>query len=194
MRWSRKRRTKHYVRLLVVFGSLLFFGGCSTTFQTFHEPMHPIGDYTFLKASATGLIDRIELRIHRFTIDEFGNETPDSVSPLLVEICDPFFYVTSLICIYTSASSGDNKMIEFEGKVVLWNGATHVERYKFASGRYPEMLGPVPIRVKGNPVTKLDVVVVTDSDLQNSSTSKPGTTTRLNYWARFATPKHSTKP
>lgn len=167
------------MRHLVVLGSLLVFGGCSTTFQTFHEPMHPIGDYTHLKASATGLIDRIELRVHRFTIDKFGNETADSLSPLLVEVCDPFFYVTSLNCIYSSASSGDNKMIEFEGKVVLWNGTTHVEKYKFASGKYPEDLGPViPIRVKGNPVKKLDVVIVPDPEFESPDSAKPWTQIR----------------
>jgi len=166
------------VRLITLLGALIIQAGCSTTFQTFHEPMHPIGDYTHLKMSATGLIDRIELRVHRFTIDDEGNETADSMSPLLVEVCDPFFYVTSLICIYRSASSGDNKMIEFEGKVVLWNGTTRIEKYKFASGRYPENLGPVPIRVKGNPVEKLDIVIVPDSDLKGTSITKPWTNLR----------------
>jgi len=166
------------IRLVLLAGLLFFQIGCSTTFQTFHEPMHPIGDYTHLKASATGLIDRIELRIHRFTIDELGVETPDSSSPLLVKVCNPVLVVTQLNCIYTSASSGDNKIIEFEGKVVLWNGGTRVERYKFASGRYPESLGPVPIRVKGHPDEKLDVVIVPDSDLKNASITKPWTNLR----------------
>ena len=141
---------------------------CSTTFLTGHEPMHPVSTGVWLKAQATGMIDRIELRMRRYSIDpDTGVETPDT-QMMVVEVCDPAFWVDTLRCSYRAPWSGDHKMIEFEATAVQWNGTKSVEVYKFASGEYPFPEKPVPIRVKGPTVSSLDVVIVPDDDLLNS--------------------------
>lgn len=161
-------------RLLCLVGLLSLLSACGTTtiFAT-HEPMHPVSGYVTLKAEANGYVNRIELRMQRFSIDTAtGIETPDT--PLmLVKTCNPSSSADSLRCFYEAPWSGNHKMIEFEATAVGWLGATRVEKYKFASGIYGLQdsvgnLKPVPIRAKGDPQGKLDVVLVADPDLLNA--------------------------
>lgn len=134
--------------------------------------MHPISGYVTLKAEAKGSVNRVELRMQRFSIDPItGVETPDTPL-LLVKNCDPLFPVGILRCHYLAPWSGHHKMIEFEGTAVSWNGSKRVERYKFASGTYGLVdedgnLKPVPIRAKGSTDEKLDIVIIPDPDLLN---------------------------
>jgi hypothetical protein len=151
---------------LIALATLL--SACATSLIGSHEPMHPVTDSVLLKAEATGLIDRIELRIQRFSIDPIsGVETPET-PVLLVEVCDPgILLVSRLRCWYRAPWSGHYKMIEFQSKVLLWNGTSRTETYKFASGNYPFEGAPIPIRAKGDPKATLDVVIIPDSDLLN---------------------------
>ena len=163
----RIRLKPNLTRSLFLGALLSLHVGCSSDFQTSHEPMHPVYGYVTLKASATGLIDRIELRMKRSSIDPFnGNETAETPL-LLVEVCDPVLATKALTCTYEAAWSGHGKMIEFEGKAVLWNGTVRTETYRFASGIYPLAGSPIPIRVNLDPIEALDVVIVPDPDLLN---------------------------
>jgi len=129
--------------------------------------MHPVSGSVLLKAEATGLIDRIELRMQRFSIDPItGDETPDT-PVMLVEVCDPSFAVQKLRCSYRAPWSGHHNMLEFEGRVLLWNGSTRTETYKFAFGEYPFDGMPIPVRAKGHPQESLDIVIIPDEDLLN---------------------------
>lgn len=141
--------------------------------------MHSIYNSVTLKASATGVIDRIELRMKRFVIDPVdGSETEES--PLfLVQICDPVFPASNLNCTYEAPWSGHGKMVEFEGRAVLWNGTTRTETYRFATGRYPIAGSPIPIRMNLNPIEAIDVVIVPDPDLLNDIYPYPWSGFRL---------------
>ena len=156
------------LRTLGLVGCAAIASGCATSIIGSHEPMHPVTGSVLLKAEATGLIDRIELRMQRFYIDPISGVETAETPVLLVEICDPgSIPVTRLRCWYKAPWSGHGKMIEFQSRAVFWSGFSRTETYKFASGIYPFEGKPIPIRAKGAPLESLDVVVIPSTDLLN---------------------------
>lgn len=139
-----------------------------TMLYSSHEPMHPITDYVYLKAEATGSIDRIELWLRRFDIVPDGagkyKEVADGAK-YMVWFCDPASYVSPLKCAYRQAFSGHHKMIEFEARAFYRNGVKRSETYRIASGRFIDADLPISIRTTGAPVESLDIVIVPDADL-----------------------------
>lgn len=137
--------------------------------------MHSIGGYVTLKASATGLVDRIEFRVQRFAVDSTDrNSTETELSPVLfVWACDPTFAKKSLTCSHQMAFSGDGQMIEFHARAVFWNGTHDDEVYKFASGEFPVPDAPIPIRVKRHTDDGIDVIIVPHPEILDVGYADP---------------------
>jgi hypothetical protein len=146
-------------------------GGCSTaSVVLFHEPMHPgNSEAVTFRAEATGTVDRVELAFERFTLrtDSTGARRRISEAAMsTVRTCDPPGTVSTLTCSHTmTAGFPGSSLITLQ--VSAWDdkGRSSSESYSFAAGSFPWPNDPIPIRVKGGTLEKLDVVFVPDTDI-----------------------------
>lgn len=148
--------------------------GCSVQIVATHEPMHPQNsEAVILKAEGTGDIDRLVLAYRRCTLGEnvSGNHKQTCPSSwITAQNCDPPGTESLVNCEYTvSGGFPAGSLIEYRAIAYGPQGNSATETYSFAAGNYPWPDDPIPIRVKGEPQAKLDVVFIPDTDITLSS-------------------------
>ena len=181
-RWTRRRTPAsrpgsigRIGTLFVFLGAAVFLVGCGdAAVVALHSPAHPSNTQAVtFKGDATGQVDRVQLSYERYTLSVSG--TGEIVQTLadaetVVKTCDPSGNVSSLSCTHTMPSAfAANSLIQFTARVWDGDGTAVSETYNFAAGDYPLPNDPIPVRVKGDPVTKLDVVFIPDTDITVAS-------------------------
>ena len=160
--------------LFFVSGLISLLGGCSQApVVASHSPMHPDNSQavTFV-GSAEGQVDRIDLSYERYSLSAVGGVLTQTLAQAdtVVKSCNPAGSSSSLTCSHTMPSAFPaNSLIKFTAKAYDSDNKSSTESYFFASGDYPLPDDPIPIRVKGDPPEKLDVVFIRDTDITASS-------------------------
>ncbi len=149
--------------ILGMLATLASISGCSIHIRSSHEPMHPLTEPLVIKATAKGYVHKIDLYMEKSRIGASGEQVV--FSPMrIVNTCDPLFWKRSLTCFDVIAEPNgrheDGVMIKFMAIATSPLGDTATETYEFASGAYPNANKPIPIRVKGDPVEKFDIVLI----------------------------------
>lgn len=133
-----------------------------------HRPMHP-SDVQTVTFEATATADRVVLSYARFALstgpDGTHVQTP-AERDTIVETCDPRGTLAKITCTHTMAAPfPPSSLIVYTATAVYDGGHTAEEAYAFAAGTWPWPDDPIPIRVKGNTLSKLDTVFIPDTDL-----------------------------
>jgi hypothetical protein len=158
-----------------VIAAMTLLSGCiSAGVVAYHEPMHPSNtEYVMFRAEASGEVDRVILAYERFELSTGAGGAHvqtlvDSLTTL--NTCDPAGTVSTLTCTHTMTSTFPaNSLIRFRATAVDGRGRSTTETYSFAAGEYPWPNDPIPIRTKGDPGAKLDVVLIPDTDITLAS-------------------------
>lgn len=164
-------------RLKRIFGSLAAaaamaaLAACSNaSLLATHSPAHADTNAAVtLKGHSTGSVDKITLSYEVYTLSTGpgGVHVQTLTTPMTdVKTCDPSGNVSTLDCTHTvSGGFPANTLIKFKATAKGGNGHSIAESYFFAAGTYPWANDPIPVRVTGDPASRMDIVFIPDTDI-----------------------------
>jgi len=152
--------------LLVVL--LLMVANSSASVIARHRPMHPDNTQTVTFEASATMADRVMLSYARSVLSTAadGTHVQTPAEPeTTVKVCDPRGSSSSFTCTHTMAFAFPaNSLITYTARAIDVEG-TSTETYAFAAGDFPWPDDPIPIRLKGDTVSKLDTVFIPDTDI-----------------------------
>lgn len=131
-----------------------------------HRPMHP-DDAQAVTFEATATANRVTLSYVRYDLGTApdGSHVYTPAESETVKVCDPRGTLSKIVCIHRMpAPFPPRSLITFTATAVYADGFEAREAYSFAAGEWPWPREPIPIRLKGLPVSKLDTVFVLADD------------------------------
>lgn len=155
---------------VTVFGAMMLTGCSDASLLTTHTPAHPGTNASVtLNAHSTGSVDKITLSYEVYTLSTGpgGTHVQTLTTPMAdVKTCDPAGNAATLDCSHTVAGGFPaNRLIKLKAVAKGGNGHNRTESYMFAAGTYPWANDPIPIRVTGDPASRMDVVFIPDTDI-----------------------------
>ena len=152
--------------LLVV--SILVVAPARASVIARHRPMHPDNTQPVTFEASATMADRVILSYERSTLSTAPDGThvltPAEPETTMKE-CNPRGSSSTFTCTHTMPFAFPaNSLITFTARAFDIEG-TSTEKYAFAAGDYPWPDDPIPIRLKGDTVSKLDTVFIPDADI-----------------------------
>lgn len=135
-----------------------------------HEPAHPTNQQTVTFVAVSPGAQRITLGFELFRLSQNPNGSRQQTQVSAFREVATCQAPSNGECRHPMASAFPAaSLVRFRATAVNAQGLSETETYDFAAGAYPWPEDPIPVRVKGRPIDRFDVVFIPDRDISVES-------------------------